>query len=757
MPDREFSSHFRQRTLFGIAITVLALTSGVALFSSYSLLGLVSRASLTQQSLLNLEEFLSEMKDIETGARGYALTRDARFLEPYRSGSARASASLQRLERLAADEPELAKRLPPFRTFAEQRAIIARRTVALADQGADPAALTAAAVDGKQAMDELRRLVLAAHVGLQASYDLRRKRVEREATIAGVSLVAGVFAGLLLLVWLFRLRDREIGRRREAESELRALNTSLEQRVLKRTMDVEGARRLLHAVIDNVPDPVFLKDANDAFRYVVVNRAGAKLLGRDPVQVIGRVDDELFPNEEAVTARNEDVKVIGPPPSALISERSVTTAAGKRVLELRKVPFRMDSTGEEYVLGIVRDLTETKTLEDQVRQMQRLDAVGRLTGGVAHDFNNLLAVVLGSVEMIREQAQDGSETAELADEAMEAAKRGADLVRRLLAFARKMHLDPVAVDLNERLPSVVPLLQRALGGQVRVQIQAGENLWPARVDPTQADDALVNLAINARDAMTEGGTLTIETANVILDPDYAARHADVEPGEYVMMAVSDTGAGMPADVIARAFEPFFTTKPEGCGTGLGLSQVYGWVKQSGGHIKIYSELGHGSTIKLYLPRSAENSAKVEQLNVDEPHQTGSERILLVEDNPNVRSTVKRQLADLGYSAIEADNAEAALDEIRSGTEFDLLLTDIVMPGGMSGYDLAGEAEKLIPDLRVLFMSGYTELAAAEVKSFRRGPLLSKPYSKRDLGRAIRSALEVGGSPPRKPENSGEDQ
>lgn len=333
----------------------------------------------------------------------------------------------------------------------------------------------------------------------------------------------------------------------------------------------------------------------------------------------------------------------------------------------------------------------------------------------------------------------------MVDDVIGAAARGAELVRRLLAFARMQHLEPASIDLGERVPNVIGLLQRALGENVQLQVRMADGLWPAVIDPTQVDDALLNLAINARDAMPGGGTLTIETQNVHLDEDYAAHHVEVTPGDYVMLAVSDTGTGMEPEVVARAFEPFFTTKEEGKGTGLGLSQVFGWVKQSGGHIKIYSEVGHGTTVKLYLPRAeAEDAAPAPQL--DASAVGGSETILVVEDNPNVRKTVIRQLRDLGYQSIEADSGAAALELIGQGAEFDLLLTDVVMPGGMTGYQLADAIRQERPDLKVLFTSGYTELARSTDQPTRRDALLSKPYRKQDLGRAVRNAIDLPAPP-----------
>jgi CheY-like chemotaxis protein len=301
------------------------------------------------------------------------------------------------------------------------------------------------------------------------------------------------------------------------------------------------------------------------------------------------------------------------------------------------------------------------------------------------------------------------------------------------------HLEPEPIELNARLPNIIGLLKRGLGEDVNVRIKPAKKLWAANVDPTQVDDAVVNLAINARDAMPNGGTLTIETQNVTLDEDYAASHLEVACGDYVMLAVSDTGTGMPPDVIARAFDPFFTTKSEGQGTGLGLSQVFGWVKQSRGHIKIYSEVGHGTTIKLYLPRAQARTAD-KGAEPEAPTPKGDEMILVVEDNPNVRKTVIRQLHDLGYRTVEADSGASALQLVKDGIAFDLMLTDVIMPGGITGYQLADQLRVSDPHLKVLFTSGYTELAAEGSPSASKDPLLSKPYRKQDLGRAVRAVL-----------------
>jgi PAS domain S-box-containing protein len=735
----------RPLQLFWPIVLLLALVSTIAIFSTYRLLHLYQASVQSQQALIELEGFLSDLKDVETGVRGYALTNDRRFLEPYHAGKRRLDDRMRRLDELAQQEPSLNGHLKAVKPVALQRTELAGQVVEEVAAGTSNGELRQLLIESKTSMDQLRREVASAGGVLRSNFESRQRTVRRQAIAASLSLGAGVALSVAVLIWLFSLLRREIGRRREVEGELRVLNADLEQRVHERTREVEESRHLLNEVVENLPDMVLLKKPKgDGFEYVLINAAGERLLGRKREDVIGKTERDLFPEEEAENVLQTNRAVIESGRARTFNDRKLTTPYGVRTVETRMVPME---NGSKMLLALIRDVTEHKSLETQVREMQRLDAVGQLTGGVAHDFNNLLAVIVGSVELVRDKLPDGSEMAAFADEAISAAMRGADLVRRLLAFARKQHLEPTAVDLNERLPSIVPLLQRTLGENIQLQAKSGDKLWQARIDPTQFDDALVNMAINARDAMPAGGTLTIETGNVELDEDYAAHHMEVDAGDYVMLAVSDTGHGMPPETIARAFEPFFTTKEEGKGTGLGLSQVFGWVKQSGGHIKIYSEVGHGTTVKLYLPRAESETEEVAAPQAAESSTRGHETILVVEDNPNVRRTVKRQLVDLGYSVIEAQDAEAALDLIRSGEDFDLMLTDVVMPGGMGGYQLAREAEKIRPAIRVIFTSGYTELAVNGHQAARKGTLLSKPYTKRDLGRAIRSALDEGGSPP----------
>lgn len=401
-----------------------------------------------------------------------------------------------------------------------------------------------------------------------------------------------------------------------------------------------------------------------------------------------------------------------------------------------------DGTGAPRgFLAINTDITQRLVLEEQLRQAQRLETVGQLTGGVAHDFNNLLTVILGNAELLVEDLGAESPPGALAATMRLAAERGAELTARLLAFARRQPLDPKPVDLNRMIGDTDALLRRTLGEQVEIETVRGGGLWNALVDPPQLESALLNLCINARDAMGSGGKLTIETANVRLDDEYVALHADVAPGQYVMLAVSDTGTGMTADVVSRAFEPFFTTKPAGKGSGLGLSMVYGFVKQSGGHVGIYSELGQGTTIRLYLPRAPIGAEQSVGADTGPAIEGGSETILVVEDDALVREHVADQLRSLGYSVLTAQNGAEALDHVRSDRRLDVLFTDVVMPGGMNGRELADAARSVRPRLPVLFTSGYTENAVVHHGRLDPGVhLLQKPYRRQQLAAKIRQVL-----------------
>jgi nitrogen-specific signal transduction histidine kinase/CheY-like chemotaxis protein len=396
----------------------------------------------------------------------------------------------------------------------------------------------------------------------------------------------------------------------------------------------------------------------------------------------------------------------------------------------------MPEDGALYLLGrdvtVEREASESlRSAEEALRQSQKMEAVGQLTGGLAHDFNNILTGIVGSLDLLQTRIGQGrvAEAARYIKSAMTSANRAAALTHRLLAFARRQPLDPKPLDVNRLIGSMEELLRRSIGERIAVELVAAGGLWPTFCDPNQLENVLLNLAINARDAMAGGGTLTIETSNTHLDDTYAARVRDVIPGQYICLSVTDTGTGMTPEVIARAFEPFFTTKPIGQGTGLGLSMVYGFAKQSNGHARIYSEAGQGTTIKLYLPRyrgQVEDNAV--QDDADERPGGEGETVLVIEDDPVVRELVVEILQETGYRALQAGDGPAGLKIIQSDQRIDLLVTDVGLPG-MNGRQVADAARLQRPDLKVLFITGYAENAALASGFLDPGmTMITKPFA-----------------------------
>ena len=397
--------------------------------------------------------------------------------------------------------------------------------------------------------------------------------------------------------------------------------------------------------------------------------------------------------------------------------------------------------GTGRIFAAARDITRMKEkTEERLREAQRLEAIGQLAGGIAHDFNNLMTVVLGNLQLLEENADGNATALAWAQSGIRAVDRGRSLTKRLLAFSRRQMLRPRAVDLNEQVSGVVEMLERTLGEHVDIRLCLADELWPCVVDPDELDHALTNLAINARDAMAESGTLTLETVNRSLGASYAP--GEVAPGDYVVVAVTDTGTGIPHEIVSKIFDPFFTTKAAGVGTGLGLSMVYGFVKQSGGYLSVYSEVGQGTTFRLHFPRSAAPAEAAEV--AAENRAPGEERILVVEDDADLRATAVVMLGRIGYSVLEAHDGPSAIAMLERHPEVDLVFTDMAMPGGMSGADVARSARGLRPDIRVLYTSGYAERALAQkAAKDRRVTVLSKPYSRQELAAAIRTALDRG--------------
>jgi PAS domain S-box-containing protein len=517
------------------------------------------------------------------------------------------------------------------------------------------------------------------------------------------------------------------------------------QDVTERHQAQTASRRteaFLDLIIQHIPAMLFVKDAEE-LRFVTLNRTGEQLLGIGRDELIGKNDRDLFPKEQAEGFIRKDRAVLESRQPQLIAEETIQTRhQGQRLLQTIKVPVFDEEGKPLYLLGFSTDITDQKQLELQFRQAQKMETVGHLTGGVAHDFNNVLMAMQLNLEVVDELVKDDPEGAECMRVALNAVKRGAELTGRLLAFSRRQPLRPKVVNINMLVREMMRLLHRALEEDLDVETVLAAGVWYIEVDAAQLENALINLAVNARDAMPEGGKLTIETANSRLDDDYARELDDVRPGQYVMIAVSDTGTGMTPEVMERAFDPFFTTKDVGKGSGLGLSMVYGFVKQSGGHVKLYSEPGEGTTVKLYFPRvlaapAAETGDMVSSI------QSGNEVILLVEDDPNVRLSVTRSLESLGYRVYATETGPDAITLIQNGLRPALLLADVVLPKGMSGSDVSAAITRLSPECRTLYMSGYTDNAIVHHGRLDPGVvLISKPFTRQALAARIREVLDA---------------
>jgi signal transduction histidine kinase/CheY-like chemotaxis protein len=410
-------------------------------------------------------------------------------------------------------------------------------------------------------------------------------------------------------------------------------------------------------------------------------------------------------------------------------------------------------TEDRFLITTARDITESEEIEAQLRQAQKMEAVGQLTGGIAHDFNNLLTGISGNLELLGNAIEKNrlANAGRFVASAMRSAQRAAALTHRLLAFARRQPLAPKPVDANAQLASMEDLLARTLGPDVDLNMLLLDGLWPTMCDPNQLENAILNLAINARDAMPEGGRLTLETENTEIDASYARVHGgDAEPGQYVAISVTDSGCGMTPDVIALAFEPFFTTKPTGQGTGLGLSMLYGFVKQSGGHVRIYSEPGHGTTVRLYLPRhdcpgTAAPEGHADDVTTTPPVRSGvGETVLLIEDESAIHELIAEALRDLGYAVLDAWDGPSGLDIVQSNARIDLLITDVGLPGGLNGRQVADAARVTRPGMKVLFITGFAygaalgRGAALEVGM----EIMTKPFTLDALASKVREMIPI---------------
>ena len=534
-----------------------------------------------------------------------------------------------------------------------------------------------------------------------------------------------------LLATLERCFER-ISLRRQHEKARRQLH--------RRNAQLEAVNRRLREIIDNSPSLIAMRDLDG--RFLMVNKRFEEWHGLSRERAEGKTSDELFAPELAsiYAISNEDELRRG----QAVEEEVQTSFPDGRIHTVLLTNFPvLDPGGQLMGVGAIgTDITDRRDAEDELRQAQKMEALGQLTGGVAHDFNNLLAVISGNLSLLRDEGFMDDDKRELIEDALASARSGAALTHRLLAFGRRQTLHPQVTDTRELMTGLLRILERTLGETIDVRRSLPDDLWPIEIDQAQFETALLNLALNARDAMPEGGLLGVETSNVTLDRRIALSDGHVPPGAYVKMTVSDTGVGMTGDVIERAVQPFFTTKDAKHGSGLGLSMVYGFAKQSGGYFELSSSPGHGTSATLYLPRTHAVVDGVRTASqVSEKPAPRGERILLVEDDSRVRRMARRILTALGYDVLEAEDGQMALAMLRATPDIDLLFTDIVLPRDLNGFELAAAARQVCPGLQILYTSGYAEdplLQGRDSKDPVR--LVRKPFQKEDLAREVGLAL-----------------
>ena len=680
----------------------------------------------TYQVIDQLRIVLGDVQDAETGQRGYLLTHKADFLQPYRAGTTRARRDVVTFRKLTADNPEQQRRaivlaaLVNMRTDALEKSLtIKSLTPSVSPQ------LSLALETGKQHMDNLRAVIAKgmAEEGRLLDQRVRDRRMADDR--ASQSALLAALAGLAMLMIAAALLVRS--------------NLALSTSEKKRANDAA----ILQTTLDSIRDGIAMFSSDGIL--CVFNAQFFDYL--DFPAALAHMGARLAEFQAVDRGRNHPVFSDLPASVRDVEQGYRRISLKGRELDVYRAPV---PTGGFIVACM--DVTQRVRSEEVARQTQKMEAIGHLTGGVAHDFNNLLQIISANLDLLIRDAAHDPAGAERLQKALAAVDRGARLTGQLLAFARRQPLEPRSMSLGRLVQNMTDLLRHTLGERVEIDSMVAGGLWNTMADASQVENAIINLAVNARDAMPAGGKLTVEVANAFLDDNYAAQYADVTAGQYVMLAVSDTGRGMAPEIIAHAFEPFYTTKAEGQGTGLGLSQVYGFVKQSGGHVKIYSEPGQGTTIKIYLPRTRKPEEEHETPDTS-PVQGGTETILVVEDDEGVRAAVVDMLSELGYRVFKAETAEKALEILGGVDPIDLIFTDVVMPGPINTREFGRRAAQMRPGIIVLYTSGYTQNAIVHNGALDDDVhLLSKPYRRGELARKLRAmfATDKKAHPPAMP-------
>ena len=736
-----------QRVILGIGLAVLLVISAASIS-----LDIKARADATW--VAHTLEVINKIADArllirrgESAARGFGQRASDDFLRDFEEVRDAIGPAFADLKQQLRDNADQLKAIESIEGLARRRLAVSARVIA-AKKADDTAAIDAMleTAEGRGLMrqlnDQFEQMIAEENrlLAIRTANSQRTGVVLVSIDLAGASLI------LLLMVPLVR-EGRQLETRLTAS---KAANESLEAAVADRTEHLlaahEGLRRsesVLKSTFQSMAEAVLVIDPRG--EVLLSNPAAERMLRYRPgmnVQSL-RVLSHVFHADGTTPMMAEEMPAARVLRGEQFDQQEIIArplrGRGQVHLVISGRPLRDQRGAISGAALVYHDITASRDTERRLREAQKLEAIGKLTGGVAHDFNNMLTVISGSTEMLVGRLKDTPDLRAIADIIDDAASRCAGLITHLLAFARKQPLQPHNVDINRQVSDIAKLLRPTLGEQIEVATILNKDVMPVLIDTSQLTNAVVNMAINARDAMPEGGKLLLETTNAVLGAADVAADPDVRAGAYVMLAMTDTGSGMSPEVLERAFEPFFTTKEVGKGTGLGLSMVYGFVKQSGGHIKIHSEQGHGTTIRLYLPPSQGEADPVAE--ADEAAEGGSETILVVEDDAVVRGFVIGQLQALGYRTIAAQDARSALALVERGEPFDLLFTDVVMPGGMSGRELADAVARHRPGLRVLYTSGYTEDAVLHQARLDESVLLlMKPYRRPQLAQMVRQAL-----------------
>ncbi|WGD48841.1 CHASE3 domain-containing protein [Bradyrhizobium sp. CB1650] len=743
-----------QRVILGAGLAILLIITAASIGLDVKSRSDAAWVNHTIEVLKEISDLRVQIRRAESAARGYEIYHTPGFSDDFQAARSNIAPALADLKRAVRDNPDQVALLEDTEPLVQRRLEIAAEAMRLRAEN-DGAGI--AALQGKAEGRGLMETVMANLDRLSTQEDALLAARTADSRRTGIVLLGIDVAGAVLILLLVALLLRETRRTRvqlqSSLHETQAAKELLEAAVAERTDHLVTAHdelrlsvNVLQSTFRSMAEAVLVIDtegdvllSNPAAERMLLHRAGMNLRNL-------RALSDVFHGDGVTPLKSEEL------PSTRVLrgdafeelEMVVRPHSGNppRHLMISGRPMRDAQGNVSGAVLVYHDATTSRETERQLHQSQKLDAIGKLTGGVAHDFNNMLTVISGNTETLVTSLDQQPELQRAARLIDDAAERCAELIQHLLAFARKQPLKPRDVEINAAITDIAKLLRPTLGEQIQIESALEQGPMTSHIDPSRLTNAVLNMAINARDAMPNGGKLLLETHRVTLDEAYAQANPDVRPGPYVMLAVSDNGTGMPPEVQEKAFEPFFTTKEVGKGSGLGLSMVYGFVKQSGGHIKIYSEEGHGTTIKLYLP-PGEGPAEATAPAV--PAAAGGvETILVVEDDALVRNFVTAQLQSLGYRTIAAADSKAALQLIEAGEAFDLLFTDIVIPGGISGRELAEKAAKIRPGLKVLYTSGYTDNAIVHQGKLDDGVmLLTKPYRRNQLAEMIRLALSGG--------------